>query len=136
MRVSKHTHKRETCRKRNIVFLDKFLVRLVENLDKLSLRTHCQDKILSFSNAVTFNTYNGTIKGKFDSTGTTVGAAFANLVLPRVSKGLVSDDSRFSVFVLSDSFLRFSLCLWVHKLSFRVCSLVVFFYSAFLSARF
>ena len=66
------THDRGTRRKRNIVFLDEFLVRLVENLDKLSLCTHCQDKILSFSNAVTYNTYDGTIKGKFDSTGATL----------------------------------------------------------------
>ena len=78
------THDRETHCKRNIVFLDEFLVRLVENLVKLSLHTHCQDKILSFSKAVMYNTYDGTIKGKFDSTGTTLGAAFANLMLLRV----------------------------------------------------
>ena len=35
--------------------------------------------------------------GKFDSTGATLGAAFANLTLARVSKSLVTDDSRFSV---------------------------------------
>ena len=97
MTVRPHTHKRETCRKRNIVFLDEVLVRLVENLVKLSLHTHCQDKISSFTNAVTYNTYDGTIKGKFYSIGTSHGAAFANLMLLRVSKSLVRDDSHFSV---------------------------------------
>ena len=74
-------HDQETRRKRNIVFLDEFLVRLVENLDKLSLRTHCQDQISSFSNC---DVQHVRQRGKFDSTGTTLGAAFANLMLLRV----------------------------------------------------
>ena len=53
-------------------FLDEFLVSLVEELDRLAMHTHCQDKISSFSNAVTYNMYDSTIKGKFDSTGATL----------------------------------------------------------------
>ena len=85
---------------------------------------------------MTLTTYDGTIKGRFEFFGATLGAAFADIVFPRVSKRLVSDDTRFSVVVLSDRFLPFSLCLWVCILFIRICVQVILFYIAVLYARF
>ena len=89
------THDRGTRRKWNIVFLDEFLVRLVENLVELSLRTHCQNKISSFSNALTFNTYNG--RGSSIPLAQPLGLLLLISCYCMLSKSLVRDDSRFSV---------------------------------------
>ena len=84
--------------------------------------------------AVTYNTYDGTIKGKFKSNGSTLWAAFAYLVLLRVSK--CQRLFAFQSLCFSDCFLVFSWCLWV-----CICLSVLvvrsyLFCSAFLSARF
>ena len=66
-------------------------------LVKPALHTHDREKKMLKQSAVTYNTYDGTIKGKFHSDGATLWAAFADFVLSRVSKSLVRDDLRFSV---------------------------------------
>ena len=89
------THDWGTRRKWNIVFLDEFLVRLVEKLDKLSLRTHCQDQISSFSNAVTYNTYDS--RGSSIPLAQPLGLLLLISCYCVLSKSLVGDDLHFSV---------------------------------------
>ena len=55
-------------------------------LVKPALHSHDREKKMLERSAVTYNMYDGTIKGKFHADGATLGAAFA--------------DSRFAVFVL------------------------------------
>ena len=57
---------------------------------KPALHTHDRGKKMLEQSAVTYNTYDGTIKGKFHSDGATLWAALADFVL-------VKDDSSFSV---------------------------------------
>ena len=89
------THDRGTRRARHIVFLDEFLVRLVEELDKLALRTHGQDKISSFSNAVTYNKYNG--RGSSIPLAQLLGLLLLISCVCVLSKSLLRDDLHFSV---------------------------------------
>ena len=53
-------------------------------LVKPALPTHDHGKKMLEQSAVTYNTYDGTIKGKFHSDGATLGAAFADFVLVKV----------------------------------------------------